>query len=152
MLGCVLESTSKCKVLAKGEMNSTHMCVLQSWPKLYMNGGIALLTQTHVIMLQAIIHNLPRNPKGNSYANIGCVSRVGLQVDILSVQIYCMRVIMLIELWVPPSMEIHPSLIRDVHAWELVGQSRHQTMGLCKPICASKGPTTSRVTPTSISY
>lgn len=50
MLGCVLESTSKCKVLAKGEMNSTHMCVLQSWPKLYMNGGIALLTQTHVML------------------------------------------------------------------------------------------------------
>ena len=50
MLGCVLERRTKCKVLAKDEMNSTHMCVLQSWPKLFVNGGIAFLTRTHVML------------------------------------------------------------------------------------------------------
>lgn len=50
MLGCVLESRAKCKVLAKDEMNSTHICVLQSWPKFFIKGGIAFLTWTHVML------------------------------------------------------------------------------------------------------
>lgn len=67
----------------------------------------------------AIIHELPGELEGNLCASIGSVDHVGVVVDILHVQFYRMRVILLKGSWVPSTNETCPSLIRDAHGYWL---------------------------------